>query len=471
MCRNGTLEKSRDSTLLDQLFTASIENRLLAGIDPVRGRAPLERAAPNEWWRSVVLGKQPGVLIIVENLTVPLDRRVWQEARTLRDAGYTVSVVCPKGGQYTKGYEQLEGIHVFRHPMPYEADGALGYLLEYTWALFFEFILSIRAYFKVGFDVVQACNPPDLLFVVAGFWKYVFGKPFVFDHHDINPELYEAKFGRRGFFHDLMLRLERMTFAAADVSIATNDTFKDIAVRRGGMDPERVFVVRSIPDLTRFRRTDANPHLKNGRKHLVGYVGIMGAQDGVDLLIRAMHELVVVQGREDIQCAIVGSGTAVPDLKRLAAGLGLADYVTFRGFQSGAPLMASLSTFDIGVIPDPKNVYNDKISMNKHFEYMSLGIPFVQFDLVEGRKAAGDVSLYASNNDPADLAAKMARLIDDEALRARLAAKGRARAEAVVRWEPERLRLLAAYELALKGVKGRARRDVRTPSGVPAVGK
>ena len=203
----------------------------------------------------VALEKKPGVLIIVENLTVPLDRRVWQEARTLRDAGYTVSVVCPKGGQYTKPYELLEDIHVFRHPLPIEADGALGYALEYSWALAWEMALSIRAYFKVGFDVVQACNPPDLIFLVAGVWKYLFGKPFVFDHHDINPELFEAKFGRRGFFHKLMLRLERMTFRTCDVSIATNETFKEIAVRRGGMDEDRVFIVRSIPDLSRFRRT------------------------------------------------------------------------------------------------------------------------------------------------------------------------------------------------------------------------
>ena len=155
------------------------------------------------------MSKQPGILIIVENLTVPIDRRVWQEATTLRDAGYTVSVICPKGAQYTRSYELLEGIHVFRHPLPYEADGALGYALEYSWALFWEFALSIRAYFKVGFDCVQACNPPDLIFIVAGFWKYLFGKPFVFDHHDINPELYEAKFGKRGAFHRLLLKLER----------------------------------------------------------------------------------------------------------------------------------------------------------------------------------------------------------------------------------------------------------------------
>ncbi|HRD78559.1 MAG TPA: glycosyltransferase, partial [Hyphomicrobiaceae bacterium] len=183
------------------------------------------------------MAKPPGVLIIVENLTVPLDRRVWQEATTLRDAGYTVSVVCPKGGKYTAGYELLDGIHVFRHPLPFEADGALGYLIEYSSALFWELILSTRAYFKVGFDVVQACNPPDTIFMLAWLFKRLAGTPFIFDHHDINPELFEAKFGERGFFHRLLLKLERWTFRTADVSIATNDTFKQIAIDRGGMDP------------------------------------------------------------------------------------------------------------------------------------------------------------------------------------------------------------------------------------------
>lgn len=396
------------------------------------------------------MAKKSGILIIVENLTVPLDRRVWQEARTLREAGYEVSVVCPKGGTYTAPYELLEGIHVFRHPMPFEADGALGYALEYSWALAWELALSVKAHFKVGFDVVQACNPPDLIFLVAGFWKYLFGKPFVFDHHDINPELYEAKFNRKGFFHRLLTRLERWTFKTADVSIATNDTFKDIAVRRGGMDPNRVFVVRSIPDVSRFKRVAPNLALKNGRKHLVGYVGIMGAQDGVDLLIEAMADLVHTRGRRDVQCAIVGSGTELANLQRLAAERNLEDYVTFTGFQSGQPLLASLSAFDVGVIPDPKNTYNDKISMNKVFEYMTLGLPFVQFDLVEGRKIAAGAALYATDNSPADLAAKIARLLDDEALRRALAAEGEARARTLLRWEGERNRLLAAYELALE---------------------
>ena len=390
------------------------------------------------------------VLIIVENLTVPLDRRVWQEARTLREAGYTVSVICPKGGKYTKAYEILEGIHVFRHPLPFEADGALGYAIEYGSALFWEFVLSIKAYFKVGFDCVQACNPPDLIFIVAAFWKYLFGMPFIFDHHDINPELYEAKFGKKGLMHSLMLLLEWATFRTADVSIATNETFKDIAIERGGMDENRVFVVRSIPDLTRFKRVAPNLALKNGRRHLVGYVGIMGAQDGVDLLVEAMADIVHVQGRRDVQCAIVGSGTELPRLMAMSHELGLEDYVTFTGFQSGESLLASFSTFDIGVIPDPKNTYNDKISMNKVFEYMSLGIPFVQFDLMEGRKIAAGAALYAADNCPQALAAEMVRLLDDDTLRSAQAGEGRARAKALLRWETERSRLLGAYEMALQ---------------------
>ena len=298
------------------------------------------------------MSPQPRVLIIVENLTVPLDRRVWQEATSLRDAGYTVSVICPTGGKYQDKYELLDGIHIFRHPMPMEADGALGYALEYSWALAWEFALAIKVYFKVGFDVIQACNPPDTIFLLAGFWKYLLGKPFVFDHHDINPELFEAKFGKRGFFHKLICLLERWTFKTADVTIATNETFKEIAVQRGGKDPRDVFIVRSIPDLSRFKRSSGNPALKKGRKFLIGYVGIMGAQDGVDLLISAMHQLVNLEGRRDVQCAIVGSGTELDKLQAMSKDLGLEDYITFTGFLSGKDLLDAFSTFDIGAIQD-----------------------------------------------------------------------------------------------------------------------
>ncbi len=416
------------------------------------------------WVERKSVSRKAGILIIVENLTVPLDRRVWQEARTLHEAGYTVSIVCPKGGKYTATYEVLEGIHIFRHPLPIEADGALGYALEYSWALAWEFALSLKAYWKVGFDAVQACNPPDLLFLIAGFWKYLFGKRFVFDHHDINPELFEAKFNKQGKFHKLLLWLERLTFKTADVSIATNETFKQIAIERGGMDADRVFIVRSVPDLKRFKRLEPNAALKNGRRHLAGYVGIMGAQDGVDLLIEAMDDLVHTQGRRDIQCAIVGSGTELPALQKMAQDKGLSDYITFTGFLSGEPLLKAFSTFDIGVIPDPKNSYNDKISMNKVFEYMSLGIPFVSFDLIEGKKASGDAAIYARNNDPKELAAQMARLFDDKELAGALSAEGTIRARQLLKWENERARLLAAYDLALSD----KRKTVQRPAPHPA---
>ena len=389
------------------------------------------------------------ILIIVENLTVPLDRRVWEEATTLRDAGYTVSVICPKGGNWQAPYELLEGIHIFRHPMPLEADGALGYAVEYASALFWEFVLSIRVHFKVGFSSVQACNPPDLIFVVAAFWKYLFGKAFIFDHHDCNPELYEAKFGKRGLFWHLLKRFERMTFQMADVSIATNDTFKQIAVERGGMAPEDVYVVRSIPNIAKFKRVAPSEALRGGRQHVIGYVGIMGAQDGVDLFIDAMAHLVGKEGRRDVLALIVGAGTEFDALKARATAAGLDEHVVFTGFLSGKALLTAFSSFDIGVIPDPKNSYNDKISMNKHFEYMTLGIPFVQFDLVEGRRIASDCSLYASDNCPRDLARQLGRLVDDKALREELAAKGEARAAALLDWNRESRQLIAAYEKAL----------------------
>ena len=389
------------------------------------------------------------VLIIVENLTLPLDRRVWQEATTLRDAGYTVSVICPVGGKYRRSYECLDGIHIYRHPMPFEADGALGYALEYSWALLWEFALCWRVLFRTGFDVIQACNPPDTIFLIGGFFKYLLGKPFVFDHHDINPELYEAKFGRRGAFHRLLLWLERMTFRTADASIATNETFKAIAIARGGMDPDKVHIVRSIPDLGRFRRMEGDLTLKKGRPNLVGYVGIMGAQDGVDLLVRAMADIVHMQKRDDVQCAIVGSGTELDGLKRLAAELKVEEHVTFTGFLSGEPLLEALSAFDLGVIPDPKNVYNDKISMNKVFEYMTLGIPFIAFDLDQTRATAGEACLYAADNAPTDLAKQILRLTDDRPLAEATRAEGRRRLVTELSWEREQRELLALYESLL----------------------
>lgn len=391
------------------------------------------------------------VLIIVENLPVPFDRRVWQEATTLREAGYIVSIICPATPEYPLRRETIDGIEIYRHPLPHEADGPLGYAIEYGAALFWELSLAIRIAFGRGFDIIHACNPPDLIFLVAMLFK-PFGKRFVFDHHDINPELYEAKFGRRDAFWRLMILVERLTFRFADVSIATNESYRRIAIERGGMRPDRVFVVRSGPKLDRLKRLPPVPALRAGRKHLVGYVGVIGAQEGIDLLLETVKIVVTHHGREDIHFGIVGGGTSLNEMRRLAVTLGIADYVTFTGRASDADLLAMLNTADVCVNPDVANAMNDASTMNKIMEYMALGKPIVQFDLTEGRFSAGEASLYAKRNDPADMAAKIIQLINDPAARERMGAVGRERVENVLEWRYEAPKLLAAYD-AVRGVE------------------
>jgi len=305
-------------------------------------------------------GVHKRVLIIVENLPVPFDRRVWQEATALHSAGYLVSIICPAVAGYDARYEEIEGIAIYRHPLPVEADGAGGYLLEYGAALFWQFRLALRVLRERGFDAIHACNPPDLIFVVGGFFKLFAGKRFLFDHHDICPELYEAKFGRRGLMYRLMLRLERWTFRTADVSIATNESYRRVAIERGGMLPERVFVVRSGPNLERLRIVAPNPALRKGRRYLVGYVGTMGDQEGIDLLLQSMAHIVFERRRNDVHLGLVGGGTSLERLRRLACELGLADYVTFTGRVGDELLLEMLNTADVCVNPDVANDMNDK---------------------------------------------------------------------------------------------------------------
>lgn len=388
------------------------------------------------------------VLIIVENLPVPFDRRVWLEATTLTKAGALVSVICPIAKGYTKRYELIDGIHVYRHPLPAEGNGPIGYLKEYGAALFWETLLAFKVLRERGFDAIHACNPPDLIFLVAMLFK-PFGKRFVFDHHDINPELYEAKFGRRDLFWRLMLLLERLTFAMADVSIATNHSYRDIALERGKMRAKDVFVVRSGPDLGKIKPVAPNPRWKQGRQHLVGYVGVMGAQEGVDLLLEAVEDIVVRQGRTDIQFCIAGSGPELEKLRAQVEHLQLADFVTMPGRISDADLFEMLSTADICVNPDRVNVMNDKSTMNKILEYMAFGKPIVQFEVTEGRYSAGEASLYAKPNDPVDMAAKITDLLADPARRAQMGRFGRERVEDRFSWSHQVRPLVAAYQRAL----------------------
>lgn len=398
------------------------------------------------------------VLILVENLPSPFDRRVWQEASTLRDAGYLVSIICPTGRGYEKKFEVIDKIHIYRYQLPLEADGAIGYALEYTAALFWSSLLTWRVFLTRGFDVIHACNPPDLFFLIGGFFK-LFGKKFLFDHHDINPELYEAKFGRRDFFHWLLLKLERWSFRTANVSIATNESYRQIAIERGGMAADRVFVVRSGPSLERLKPGPGSDRLKCGRRYLVGYVGVMGRQEGIDYLLHAVRHIVFDLGRHDIHFGLVGGGSSLRQMQALAVDLGVADYVTFTGRVSDEEMLSMLNTADVCVNPDVANAMNDKSTMNKIMEYMALGKPIVQFDLTEGRYSAQDASLYAEGNNSADLAAKLLALLDDPLRRRRMGAAGRKRVLEELAWNHEAPKLLTAYRTLWQTQEGEARSD------------
>ena len=384
------------------------------------------------------------VLILVENLPSPFDRRVWQEASALRDAGYDVSIVCPTGRGYERRFEIIDDVHIHRYRLPVEASGALGYALEYAAALSWSFMLSLRVAFTRGFDVIHACNPPDLFVFIGALFK-PFGRKFLFDHHDLNPELYEAKFGRRDWLYRLMLKLEYLTFRVADVSIATNESYRRVAIERGRMAPERVFVVRSGPSLERLGILPPDEKLRCGRRFLVGYVGVMGQQEGIHYLLEAARHIVFGLGRTDIHFGLVGGGTALQDMKALAVRLKVDQYVTFTGRVPDADMLAMLNTADVCVNPDVANEMNDKSTMNKIMEYMALGKPIVQFDLTEGRYSAQQASLYALRNDPLDLGEKIVALLDDPERRARMGAFGRRRVENELEWRHEIPKLLAAY--------------------------
>jgi len=346
---------------------------------------------------------------------------------------------------YLAAYEQINGIHIHRHPLPMEGNGPVGYLIEYSFALFHQFVLSVKIFFRKGFDVIHACNPPDNIFIVAGFFKLFFNKKFIFDHHDINPELYIAKFGKKNIFYKLMLLLEKWTFNTADISIATNQSYKKIAVQRGGMKPKNVFIVRSGPDLQRTRELPENIKWKNGRQFMVGYVGVMGAQEGLDYLLNGIFFLVHVLKREDIHFVLVGGGTELEKLKKLAHELNISCYVTFPGRVPDEELMEILSTADVCVNPDAVNEMNDKSTMNKIMEYMALGKPIVQFEMTEGRFSAQKSSLYAKPNDHESLIEKIVEIIDNPQMGKRMGMYGKNRVLSRLQWKHEIPKLLAAY--------------------------
>ncbi|MCR5676200.1 MAG: glycosyltransferase family 4 protein [Lachnospiraceae bacterium] len=389
-------------------------------------------------------GSERKILIIVENLPVPFDTRVWQEATTLAKNGYTVSVICPKGKNYNADEETLEGVHIFRHDLPEAKSGAFAYLQEYTTALREEKRLAGRVYKEIGFDVIHGCNPPDDIYMVAKKFRR-FGVRYVFDHHDICPELYEAKFGRAsGPFYASQLFWERQTYRHCTFAFVTNESYKKIAIERGGMPPERVIVLRSGPKLERMQIREADESLKNGRRFMVGYLGVIGKQEGVDYLLKAAR--IIREQGDDVQWGIVGGGPYLETARRHAEEMGLSDCVTFTGRAPDDEMLAYLNTADVCVNSDEYNAMNDKSTMNKVMEYMALGKPIVQFDLTEGRFSAQEASLYAKRNDAADMADKILTLLKDPDLRARMGTFGRERVVNELSWEHTSKALLEGYE-------------------------
>ena len=397
---------------------------------------------------------KPCVIIIVENLPVPLDRRVWQESCALRDAGYEVVVICPKMRGFMEAEEVLEGIQIYRHWISQEARGILGFLGEYVSALFGEMRLAWKAWWRHRFGIIHLCNPPDILFLVALPFK-LFGVRIIYDVHDLWPEMFEAKFQKRGLLYRLVLMAERLTHSCADVVIATNDSVKEVALRRGGKSPDEVFVVRTAPKIN-VANVVANPALKRERQFLVGYVGVMGNADGVDYILRAAHHLVHNLNCTSVQFLLMGSGPEFDSLLRLREQLCVTDYVEMPGRVSNDFLFQALQTMELGVASDPQNSYNDHCTMNKVLEYMVFGKAQVMFDLKEGRASAQEAAIYVPDNSAIQLAEAIWRLLQDGPARERMGRVGLERIQTVLHWDRSVAQLLAAYAKAQNPRSARA---------------
>lgn len=389
--------------------------------------------------------KYKRILIIVENLSVPFDRRVWLEARALRKDGRVVSVICPRF-KGEKGFEVLEGVNIYRYSHPPATKGMLSYIFEFTYCFLMTFLLSAWVFLKHNFDVIHACNPPDTFFAIGLFYK-IFGKKFYYDQHDLCPEVYLAKYGihRKDLLYRILCLLEFLTYKTADKVIVTNNSYRESAILRGGLDPKKIHVVRTGPDVERFKNRKPAGGLKGGRPFLVTYLGVMAPQDGVDYFLLAIDVIVNKYKRGDIMFKLIGSGDSIDDLKRLKGELGLNGSVVFTGRIPDEELFDNLSASDVCVAPDPKNPLNDKSTMNKILEYMAMARPIVSFDLKEARYSAGGAALYAKPNDIQEFADKILKLLNDPQLRERMGKLGRERLKGELSWDYNRQRLIEAY--------------------------
>jgi glycosyltransferase involved in cell wall biosynthesis len=396
------------------------------------------------------------LLIIVQNLPVPFDRRVWLECQALISAGYQVAVVCPKGSG-EPAYEVINSVELYRY-RPYAPGGSkVSFIAEYAYSFLATTWEALKARRSGRFAVIQACNPPDIFWPLALAFRALEGTRFVFDHHDLCPELYQSRFPTGpGLPYKGLLALERRTHRAADHVIATNDSYREIAMTRGGKRAHEVTVVRTGPDLRRLQPGEADPELRRGRRYLVTYIGVMGPQDGVDIVVRVADIVVNKLGRDDIAFTLIGSGDCFDDLVALRDELGLAGHVEFTGRAPDELVVRIMSTADAGLSPDPKNPLNDVSTMNKTMEYMAFGLPVIAFDLRETRVSAGSAAVYVEPNDEHEYAKAVVALMDDEPRRAQMGKLARERVERELAWSHQESAYLGVYQRLLS--QGRARK-------------
>ena len=389
---------------------------------------------------------KPRILIIVENLPVPFDRRVWLECQTLVSAGYQVAVVCPMG-EGDPAYEVINSVELYKYRPYAPGGGELTFVAEYVYSFCATAWQTLKARRKGRFAVMQACNPPDTFWPLALMLRWADRTKFVFDHHDLCPEMFQARFpdGPRLLYRGLRA-LERRTHRTADHVISTNDSYRDIAIKRSGKAPAAVTVVRTGPDPGKLRRGPQDPSLRRGRRYLAAYIGVMGPQDGVDIVVRAADVVVHEMGREDIAFTIIGSGDCYDELVALRDELHLNGHVEFTGRAPDDLVKKILSTADVGLSPDPKNPVADLSTMNKTMEYMAFELPVVAFDLRETRVSADEAAVYARPNDVREYAKAIVDLVDDEASRARLGKFGRMRVEDKLAWSHQAPAYLSVYE-------------------------
>jgi len=385
------------------------------------------------------------VLFIVENNSVPRDVRVWSEARSAKEFGFDVSVICPEDKILKNRTASLDGVDIYQHPQPIEGSSKGGLLLEYANALFWELVFSLKLFVTNRFHIIHAANPPDHIFLIALIFK-IFGVKFVFDHHDIAPENYIAKFGRKGFFYQALRLMEWLTFKTADVVIATNESYKTIAMERGGKKDEDVFVVRNGPDLSKMGGAERNDKLRDGFKYLVGYVGAIGQQEGIENLLRVAKYIIESKNRRDIKFIIVGTGPHWNTVKQLSVDMGLNGYVWFTGYIPVKELHEILATVDVCVNPEHRNSFTDRSTMIKVMEYMAFGKPIVQFYTVEGEVTAGEAAVYIRNNSEPEFGDALIDLLEDHGKRERMGREGRKRIEEQLSWSSQKSKMKEAYD-------------------------